>query len=696
MVDHPLHPVSRLHLEALAGPLGLWQHAEGTIANEAFGYCTDDVARSLLVDLLHSHELGWEAVRESAWRSLRFMSDAFVPATGRFRNFRAQDGSWLEADGSDDCQGRAMHTLGVALAEVPEATAGADARTMFVDALPAARGLTALRAISSALLGCGAALDGGLDGETQSTFEDLAAKLRRAFVARANDPGWPWPEPTLTYENALLPEALIAAGVRLDDPALVRTGLRAIDWLVSVQTAPEGWFSPIGSTGWSPSGGARSRFDQQPIEATSMILAAAAAFSETGDERYSRAIEKAYGWFLGDNELGLPLADPATGGCHDGLTRTGVNLNKGAESTLMWQIGLERVRVVRGGLTVGREAPASQEAGVRWAPTVRRTGERELFLRHPSNPIITADQLPYRANSVFNPGAGRVGDETVLLLRVEDLRGISQLQVARSFDGVTEWRMDSAPLIAPQPEWHPEEIWGCEDPRLTWLPERAEWAIAYTAYSRLGPLVSLAVTTDFRKVLRLGPVMPPEDKDAALFPRRIGDRWVMIHRPSPLRGLAHMWISQSPDLRHWGDHELLLEAREGAWWDAGKIGLGPPPLETPEGWLLCYHGVHSTASGPIYRIGLALLDLDDPRIVLRRTTEWVLAPTAPYERSGDVNKVVFPTGWVLDDVTGVLSMYYGAGDSSIALATASLADVLEHLRHTPLPQHRRASDMRYT
>jgi predicted GH43/DUF377 family glycosyl hydrolase len=307
----------------------------------------------------------------------------------------------------------------------------------------------------------------------------------------------------------------------------------------------------------------------------------------------------------------------------------------------------------------------------------------DIFTRHPKNPIITVDQLPYRANSVFNPGAGRVAGETLLLIRVEDLRGISHLLAARSSDGATGWRFDAAPLIAPEPDRHPEEIWGCEDPRLTWLAELDQWAIAYTAFSRRGPLVSLAMSRDFTEVRRLGPVMPPEDKDAALFPRRIGGRWAMIHRPSPLRGFAHIWISYSPDLRHWGDHELLLEARDGAWWDAGKIGLGPPPLETPDGWLICYHGVHGTASGPIYRVGLALLDLEEPRTVLRRTDEWVLAPTAPYERGGDVNKVVFPTGWVLDETTEQLSIYYGAGDSVIALVTANLQDVLAMMRTMP-------------
>ncbi len=321
---------------------------------------------------------------------------------------------------------------------------------------------------------------------------------------------------------------------------------------------------------------------------------------------------------------------------------------------------------------------------------------RDLFRRHPDNPIITVGQLPYHANSVFNPGAGRVGDETVLLLRVEDMRGISHLLVARSRDGASDWRFDPAPLIAPEPEEYPEEVWGCEDPRLTWLPELNEWAIAYTAYSRRGPLVSLAMTTGFTKARRLGPVMPPEDKDAALFPRRFDGRWAMIHRPSPLRGGAHMWLSFSPDLRHWGDHSLLLEARDGAWWDAGKIGLGPPPLETPDGWLLCYHGVHSTAAGPIYRVGLALLDLENPRLVLRRTDEWVMAPIAAYERGGDVNKVVFPTGWVLDEATDTLSMYYGAGDSNIALATARLSEVLDHVHHAVAPKHRRISDGEYS
>ena len=155
----------------------------------------------------------------------------------------------------------------------------------------------------------------------------------------------------------------------------------------------------------------------------------------------------------------------------------------------------------------------------------------ELFQRHADNPILTAQDWPYPANTVFNAGACQLGDETILLVRVEDRRGHSHLTVARSNDGVSNWHIDSRPSFAPDPASYAEEAWGVEDPRLTWLEDRGEWIIAYTAYSPSGPLVSLARTKDFVSFSRLGPVMPPEDKDAAVFPRRFGQRYAMIHRP---------------------------------------------------------------------------------------------------------------------------------------------------------------------
>ena len=158
-----------------------------------------------------------------------------------------------------------------------------------------------------------------------------------------------------------------------------------------------------------------------------------------------------------------------------------------------------------------------------------------------------------------------------------------------------------------------------------------------------GPGVSLALTKDFRSFERFGVIMPPEDKDAALLPRRINGYWALIHRPVTTTG-AHMWISYSPDLRHWGSHKVILEARRGGWWDANKIGLCSPPIETPKGWLTIYHGVRQTASGSIYRLGLALFDLEKPEVCLQRGDSWMFGPEAPYERGGDVSDVVFPCG----------------------------------------------------
>lgn len=308
----------------------------------------------------------------------------------------------------------------------------------------------------------------------------------------------------------------------------------------------------------------------------------------------------------------------------------------------------------------------------------------DLFQRHANNPILTAQDWPYPAHSVFNAGACQRGHETILLVRVEDRRGHSHLTVARSDDGVTNWLIDQKASFAPDPEHFSEEAWGVEDPRLTWVEERQEWIIAYTAYSPSGPMVSLARTADFATFHRMGPVMPPEDKDAAIFPCRFGGRYAMIHRPvSSGSSGAHIWLSFSPDLVHWGDHHILLHARRGAWWDANKIGLSPPPLATPEGWLVLYHGVRHTPGGCLYRLGLALLDLENPWQVIRRCDEWIFSPQAMYERQGDVNGVVFPCGWILDDATGILRIYYGGADSCVALATASLSDILHYVKSSP-------------
>jgi predicted GH43/DUF377 family glycosyl hydrolase len=310
-----------------------------------------------------------------------------------------------------------------------------------------------------------------------------------------------------------------------------------------------------------------------------------------------------------------------------------------------------------------------------------------LFRRHPRNPILSAADWPYPVNSVFNCGATKLADgSTLLLCRVEDRSGRSHLCAARSRDGVTGWEIDPAPTLLPEVERFPEEIWGIEDPRITFLAELGQYAVVYTSYSRGGPGVSLALTKDFRCFERYGVVMPPEDKDAALLPRRIGGHWALLHRPVTTWRGAHIWISYSPDLRHWGSHKLILRARQGSWWDANKIGLSPPPIETARGWLIVYHGVRQTAAGCLYRLGLALLDLQTPERCLLRGDTWVFGPEEAYERQGDVANVVFPCGYTIAPDGDTLNLYYGCADTCIGLATGSVQALLAWLERHARPE----------
>jgi beta-1,4-mannooligosaccharide/beta-1,4-mannosyl-N-acetylglucosamine phosphorylase len=310
----------------------------------------------------------------------------------------------------------------------------------------------------------------------------------------------------------------------------------------------------------------------------------------------------------------------------------------------------------------------------------------ELFLRCKKNPILTVEDWPYQANSVFNPAATIVNDTTLLLVRVEDHRGFSHFTIAKSKNGIDGWEIDSEPTFFPDPVNYPEEIYGIEDPRITYIDDMEKWAVAYTAFSDSGPLTSLAFTEDFRNFERIGATMPPENKDSAIFPVKFNDKWAMLHRPvSSMAGVkANIWISFSPDMKYWGDHEVLLYAREGGWWDARKIGLSPQPLRVSDGWLIMYHGVRQTTSKASYRLGMALLDPDDPRKVLHRSEGWVFGPREMYERSGDVNDVVFPCGWVL--VKDEIRIYYGSADTSVSMASAKVNDVLRYIHSCPEEQ----------
>jgi beta-1,4-mannooligosaccharide/beta-1,4-mannosyl-N-acetylglucosamine phosphorylase len=300
----------------------------------------------------------------------------------------------------------------------------------------------------------------------------------------------------------------------------------------------------------------------------------------------------------------------------------------------------------------------------------------EFFKRYKNNPILTAENWPYPVNSVFNAGVTKIGNETLLLVRCEDFRGHSHLTVARSKNGFDDWEIDKTPTF--DKDLAHRETWGVEDPRVTWLEEMGLWAITYTAYSNDGPMISIMTTTDFKKFNRLGIALPSENKDAAIFPRKINGRWVMLHRPVNGWG-ANIWLSYSPDLIHWGGHHVVLRGRGGGWWDGGKVGGNCPPIETDYGWLMNYHAVRHTASSALYRMGIALLDKDKPEIVVKRGDEWIFGPKEKYELFGDVKDVVFPCGWTLDNDGDTINMYYGAADTGIALATASLKGLLSFL-----------------
>ncbi|MCK4544899.1 glycosidase [candidate division WOR-3 bacterium] len=299
-----------------------------------------------------------------------------------------------------------------------------------------------------------------------------------------------------------------------------------------------------------------------------------------------------------------------------------------------------------------------------------------MFKRYKGNPILSPKNWPYKISGVFNPGVALYKNKTILLARVEDLKGFSCFCIANSTDGFTGWEIISNPELTYNCN-NQEEMWGIEDPRIVYIKEMGKFAISYVSFSRGGPVVSLMLTSDFNSFERQGVLLPPEDKDASLFPRRFNGLYALIHRPI-VRGEAHIWISFSPDLKYWGDNKILIPTRPG-WWDCHHVGLGTQPIETDEGWLIIYHGARMTASGAVYRVGLALLDLEEPWKLIKRSDEWVFGPEEQYELVGISDAVVFPTGAIYKKQEDRLIIYYGSADYSICIAEAKMSDLIDYL-----------------
>jgi hypothetical protein len=342
----PLPGVVRTHLDELTGTFGIYQHARGRLPDPGQGYCTDDVARAAMVDILHGRQLGRAAVAESLDRCIQFLAGAVVAKTSRMRNFRDDDGNWLEREGSPDAHARAVQALGIISGDPADDSRSRSASDLLDEILPVSLELTGLRPWAHVVLGCIAASAGRrTHASSRIVLEELTGRLFDAF--EATDPEWPWPEPRVTYENAILAQALVEGGQLLAYPAMVDRGLATLDWLLNQQVSETGHLELVGNQGWWPQGEAPAQFDQQPIDAASIVEACAAAWRVTGQAAWLTEMERAYAWFLGANAVGIAVAEPGRGGCGDGLNSVGVNANQGAESTLAWLTAVECVRAGR-------------------------------------------------------------------------------------------------------------------------------------------------------------------------------------------------------------------------------------------------------------------------------------------------------------------------------------------------------------
>jgi len=353
------------HVEVMTDSTGMLQHASFNVPRYEEGYCVDDNARALLLMTL-VEEAGTNdprLVRTLASRYLAFVSHAFNRPLGRFRNFMSYSRTWLEEQGSEDSHGRALWALGTVVGCSADPGRQSLSGALFHSALGAVSNFSSPRAWAFALLGIEQylhAFEG--DRHVQAAGRSIADRLVHLF-RQTNQPDWPWCENRVTYCNARLPQALIATGAWTGDEAMTATGIRSLEWLMSIQRTPDGYFAPIGTKGFFERGMTAAVFDQQPVDACATVSACMHAFRLTGDHRWSEHARSAFTWFLGQNQLQQALYDPLSGGCRDALHADRLNENEGAESTLSFLLALMDMRAdeVRWN---AMQIPASEPAAV--------------------------------------------------------------------------------------------------------------------------------------------------------------------------------------------------------------------------------------------------------------------------------------------------------------------------------------------
>ncbi len=344
------------HLFRMSDSTGIFQHASFTVPNFAEGYCTDDNSRALVLALMlkklghGSPQLGARAATYAA-----FLNHAFDRKLGRFRNFMSFERRWLEDVGSEDCQGHALWALGLCVSQAGQGSFQMLAAQLFEQALPVAAEFASPRAWAFTLIGIDEYLR-RFSGDRRANHirETLTTRLMQSYGDTATE-DWHWFEEVVSYANAKLPHALILSGRYMSAAPLLDTGLKALRWLVKVQTSPTGAFRPIGSNGFYRRGQERAQFDQQPIEAQATISACIEAYHATGDMFWVAEARRAFEWFLGRNDLGLALYDAGTGGCRDGLHVDRLSQNQGAESTLAFLLALAEQQALQNTLTSFKE-----------------------------------------------------------------------------------------------------------------------------------------------------------------------------------------------------------------------------------------------------------------------------------------------------------------------------------------------------
>ena len=306
-------------------------------------------------------------------------------------------------------------------------------------------------------------------------------------------------------------------------------------------------------------------------------------------------------------------------------------------------------------------------------------GNSDVVWRYSENPIIPRNATP-TSNSVFNSAVVPFGRGFAGVFRCDNRAREMNIHSGFSEDGV-HWKIDPDPIafICDDPEL------GClqyrYDPRVCWIEDRyyVSWCNGYH-----GPTIGLGYTSDFAEFHQMENAFLPFNRNGVLFPRKVGGKYLMLSRPSDTghTPFGDIFVSQSPDLIHWGSHRHVMSPKSGKLtWQCTKVGAGPAPIETTEGWLLFYHGVLTSCNGFVYSMGAAILDIDRPWSVRYRTKPYLLNPRTPYECVGDVPNVVFPCAALADALTGRIAIYYGCADTVTGLAFCQVDEVMEFIKN---------------